>query len=250
MTGSARGTGESTARLFAEEGGRVVVADINEDLGPQVARDLGDNGLFVRLDVTSEDSWQEAVGTCTDHFGSLDVLVNNAGLLNIAPIAKTSVADFERVVAVNQKGVFLGIKTAAPAMRSGGGGSIVNIASIDGMKGGPNLIAYSGTKWAVRGMTRVASGELGKYGIRVNAVCPEAGGPDMIKPYLPDGMDPDTVTRYRHQILSYQKDRKSSDFIRDVALAVLFLASDESLSCTGTEIVVDSGILADRPVVA
>ena len=248
ITGSARGTGESTARLFVEEGARVVVADVNEEGGRAVASSFGPSGHFARLDVTSEDSWQQAVETTVEHFGRVDILVNNAGLLKIAPIAETTAEDFDRIAGVNQKGVFLGIKSVAPAMSANGGGSIVNIASIDGMKGGRNLIVYSGTKWAVRGMTRVAAGELGRQGIRVNAVCPEAGGPEMIKPYLPDGIDADTATRFRHKLLSYQKDRSADDFVRDVALAVLFLASDESLSCTGSEIVVDSGILADRPV--
>jgi 3alpha(or 20beta)-hydroxysteroid dehydrogenase len=246
ISGAARGTGEATARLFAAEGARVVVADILTERGQSVAQELGDAALFVQLDVTSEVSWQRAIEQTTQHFGTLNVLVNNAGVLHMAALCDTAVADFERVVAVNQKGVFLGMKTAAPVLQAAGGGSIVNVASIDGMKGGNGLVAYGGSKWAVRGMTRVAALELGKHGIRVNAVCPESGSPEMIRPFLPEGIDPELAVGFRHNLLSYQRNRTTSDRIRDITNAILFLASDESLSCTGTDLLLDSGILAGK----
>jgi 3alpha(or 20beta)-hydroxysteroid dehydrogenase len=246
ISGAARGTGEATARRFVAEGARVVVADILTDRGRSVAQDLGDAGHFVELDVTAEVSWQKAIDETTRHFGALNVLVNNAGVLHMAALGDTAVSDFDRVVAVNQKGVFLGMKTAAPVLQEAGGGSIVNVASIDGMKGGNGLVAYGGSKWAVRGMTRVAALELGKHGIRVNAVCPESGSPEMIRPFLPEGIDPELAVGFRHNLLSYQRNRTTSDRIQDIVNAILFFASDESLSCTGTDLLLDSGILAGK----
>jgi len=248
ITGAARGTGETTARLFAEQGARVVVADILDDTGRAVAADIGASACFSRLDVTDEGSWQATVDEAVTQFGKLDVLVNNAGILHMAAIADTTVAEFDRVVAVNQKGVFLGMKTSAPAIQQTGGGAIVNVASIDGVQAKTGIVAYSSTKWAVRGMTRVAALEYGKHGIRVNAVCPEAGSGDMIQDYLPDGVDADIPRQYMHRLLAHQRTRTTADFLRDIAQAILYFASDESLTCTGTDLVLDSGIMAGTRV--
>ena len=248
FTGAARGTGEATARLFAAEGAKVVLADIVDDAGTATAADIGDDAFFVHLDVTEETSWQAAVKAAVDRFGKLDILVNNAGILHMAAIADTTVADYERVVGVNQKGVFLGIKSAEQALRDAGGGSIVNVASIDGMQAKTGLVAYSASKGAVRGMTRVAALEYGKYGIRVNAVCPEAGSGDMIKPYLPEGVGADLPRQYEHRLLSHQRTRESADFLADIAKAILYFASDDSLTCTGTDLLLDSGIMAGKRV--
>ncbi len=136
ITGAARGTGEVTARLFADEGAKVVVADVNEASGTKVAAEICERGeaQFVRLDVTDETSWRSAVAEAVKRFGKLDTLVNNAGILHMAAIGDTTVEDYERVFAVNQKGVFLGMKSAAPAIQEAGGGSIVNVSSIDGVQ--------------------------------------------------------------------------------------------------------------------
>jgi len=246
VTGAARGTGEQTARLFAEEGARVAIADVQEDRGRAVAAELGDAGLYVRLDVSSEASWSAAMDEVTGRFGRLDALVNNAGVLHMASIEDTGVSDFERLVRVNQLGPFLGMRAAVSPMRASGGGSIVNISSVDGLTAKNGVVAYAATKWAVRGMTRVAAIELGKYGIRVNAVCPEAGGPEMRAPYVPEGIDPARTLAFMHKLLPYQKEREPIELVRDIARMVLFLASDESLSCTGADYPVDAGWTAGK----
>ena len=169
VTGAARGTGEATARLFVREGARVALADVIDDNGESAAKALGDAAVYLHLDVGSESDWQRAVESTVGHFGSLDVLVNNAGVLHMAAITDTELSDFERVIRVNQVGTFLGVKSVVAAMKRAGGGSIVNISSIDGLQGKNGLVAYSSSKWAVRGITKVAALELGKFGIRVNA---------------------------------------------------------------------------------
>ncbi len=241
VTGSARGTGEATARLFVEEGARVVIADLLEERGRAVAKDLGDAAIFVPLDVGSESAWEGAVSAVLESFGRLDVLVNNAGVLHIAALEDTTLESYERVVRVNQTGTFLGMRAVVEAMRQLGQGSIVNISSVDGRRGQNGLIAYASSKWAVRGMTRVAAIELGRFGIRVNAVCPEAGSGEMIAPYLPEGVDIEKVVPLGQSRLSTQKERSLADLIGDVARMVLFLASDESASCTGADFQVDGG---------
>ncbi len=241
VTGAARGTGEQIARMFAAEGARVVLADVSEEAGRAVAHALGSAAHFVRLDVGDEASWQSAVAEASAQFGKLNVLVNNAGLLHMAALVDTTQEAFERLVRVNQLGPFLGMKTAAPALRAAGGGSIVNIASIDALTAKNGIVAYAGTKWALRGMTRVAALELGRFGIRVNTVCPEVGGPAMRAPYVPAGIDPETILAYAHGVIPYNRKREPVELIRDVARMALFLASDESLSCTGADYAVDAG---------
>jgi 3alpha(or 20beta)-hydroxysteroid dehydrogenase len=246
ITGAARGTGEQTARLFVAEGARVAIGDVLEAEGRAVAASLGDAAHFVKLDVTSEASWAGAVEETCARFGGLHVLVNNAGLLHRAPLEQTSAETFERLFRVNQLGPFLGIKAAAPALEAAGGGSIVNVSSIDGLMAHNNLSAYVATKWALRGLTRVAALELGVRGIRVNAVCPEVGGPAMRAPYVPAGVDPEKILAITHEVIPYNRGREPVELIRDVARMVLFLASDESLSCTGADYPVDAGASAGR----
>jgi 3alpha(or 20beta)-hydroxysteroid dehydrogenase len=241
VTGAARGTGEAIARRFVAEGAKVVLADIRDDLGRGVARELGEAAHFLHLDVTSETDWQAAVAFTTERFGSLDVLVNNAGILLLAAIPDTELVDFERVVRVNQVGTFLGIKAAAEPMKQAGAGAIVNISSVDGLSAKNGLIAYASSKWAVRGMTRVAALELGKFGIRVNAVCPEAGSPEMIAPYVPAGVDVELVAAHGQPYLAPQKLRSSREKMEDIARLVAFLASDDAASCTGGDFPIDGG---------
>jgi 3alpha(or 20beta)-hydroxysteroid dehydrogenase len=248
VTGAARGTGEATARLFVAEGAKVVLSDIRDDLGEGVARELGDAARYLHLDVTSESDWSRAVEATTEHFGSLDILVNNAGVLLLAAIADTELPDFERVVRVNQIGTFLGIKAVIGPMRQAGAGAIVNVSSVDGLSAKNGLIAYASSKWAVRGMTRVAALELGKFGIRVNVVCPEAGSPEMISPYIPDGVDVEQVIAHGQPHLAPQKTRSSGAKMRDIAQLVAFLASDASASCTGGDFPIDGGNTAGKLV--
>ena len=246
VTGAARGTGEQIARMFAGEGARVVLADVAEEAGRAVAKQIGDSAHFVRLDVSDEAGWQQAVAETRERFGKLNVLVNNAGLLHIASLVKTTQEAFDRLYRVNQLGPFLGMKAAAPALAAAGGGSIVNIASIDALSAKNGIVAYAGTKWALRGMTRVAALELGRLGIRVNTVCPEVGGPAMRAPYVPAGIDPEKILAYAHGVIPYNRKREPVELIRDVARMALFLASDESLSCTGADYAVDAGGTAGK----
>jgi 3alpha(or 20beta)-hydroxysteroid dehydrogenase len=242
VTGAARGTGEAIARRFVDEGARVVIGDVQQEAGRAVAEDLGAAAEFVDLDVTSEDGWAAAVDATVRRFGALDVLVNNAAVLHLAALEDTSLADFERLFRVNLAGPFLGIRAVAPQLRAAGGGSIVNVASVDALQGKNGVAAYASTKWGLRGLTRVAAVELGQAGIRVNTVCPEAGSGDMIRPYVPDAIeDPSVVHGWGFRFLPYQKDRPHAERLGDIAAMVLFLASDESRSCTGHDYVVDGG---------
>ena len=237
VTGAARGTGEATARLFAAEGAKVVVADVLEDRGSAVADDLGDAAIFAALDVSSEDDWDRAVALATERFGSLAVLVNNAAVLHIEAVVDTEPADFRRVVEVNQVGPFLGIRAAAPAMAASGGGSIVNVSSIDGLEGGNGLAAYASTKWGLRGLTKVAALELGRLGIRVNTMLPGGGSQEMVQPWF---------EKFASEVpagASFGGPRalgRSAD-LTELAQAILFLASDESSFCTGADLAVDGG---------
>jgi len=246
VTGAARGTGATTARLFAAEGARVVVADVNREGGAEIAAELGASGGFVPTDVTREADWERCVAEAEDRFGAVNVLVNNAAILHLAALEDTTGDDLERVLRVNTLGPFLGIRAVLPAMKRAGGGSIVNVSSIDGLAAKNGVAAYATSKWAVRGLTKVAAVELGKHGIRVNVVCPEAGSLDMLKPYLPAGIDPELIDAGAHRLLRYQAKRKNAERLGDVARMILFLASDESLSCTGADFAVDSGYTMGR----
>jgi 3alpha(or 20beta)-hydroxysteroid dehydrogenase len=248
VTGAARGTGEAVARIFAAEGARVVLADLRDADGERVAREIGAPARYLHLDVTSPTDWERAVQETERLHGGLHVLVNNAAVLHMAAIADTTLADFERVVRVNQTGTFLGIRAAIPALTRAGGGSIVNISSVDGLGGKNGLVAYASSKWAVRGITKVAALELGRFGIRVNAVCPEAGSTEMIAPYVPAGVDLEKLMSRSHPILPKQAGRAQRERIDDVARMVLFLASDESASCTGGDFPVEGGNTAGRIV--
>lgn len=248
VTGAARGTGAETARLFVEEGARVVVADVLDAEGKATAEALGAAARYVRLDVSREEDWVRATAFVQDAFGALDVLVNNAAVLHVAALEDTTVEAFDRLFRVNQLGVFLGIRAAAAPMKAAGRGSIVNVASVDALAGKNGVAAYASTKWAVRGLTKVAAVELGRYGIRVNAVCPEAGSLDMLRPYFPPGVDPELVLARQQPLLATQKGRANAERVRDVARLVAFLASDEAASCTGADFAVDGGNTAGRIV--
>jgi 3alpha(or 20beta)-hydroxysteroid dehydrogenase len=232
VTGAARGTGAETVRVFEAEGAQVVAADIAEAEGP---------GLFVRTDVTSEDAWAALVGFTMERFGRLDVLVNNAAVLLLKSIADTTVADYDRVYRVNELGPFLGIRAVTEAMKASGGGSIINVSSIDGVFATPGTAAYAATKFAVRGLTKTAALELGRFGIRVNAVCPNAGSTDMVADSL--GMDKEVVERMLTGVdRSLPIGRRGT--LTDVANTILFLASDESSFFTGADLVPDGGLTA------
>jgi 3alpha(or 20beta)-hydroxysteroid dehydrogenase len=212
-----------------------------DDPGEAVAKSLGAAARSQHLDLTSEGDWTRAVERTLGELGRIDVLVNNAAVLHMAAIDETRLADFERVVRVNQTGTFLGIRAVAPTMKRQRSGSIVNVSSIDGLQGHNGAVAYCASKWAVRGITRVAALELGRFGVRVNCVCPAGGGPEMIRPYLPEGVDVELVSSFDVRRLASQKGRSIQDRIGDVARMIAFLASDDAASCTGADFPVESG---------
>ncbi|WP_199550520.1 SDR family NAD(P)-dependent oxidoreductase [Streptomyces sp. N35] len=228
ITGAARGQGAEEARLCAEAGARVVVTDVLEEEGHQIAKCLGEQGLFVRLDVTDPDSWAAAVRTSLDRFGRLDALVNNAALWRTASVEEETYDNFEALLRVNLLGPFLGIQAVVPAMKEAGGGSVVNISSTAGLKGLPRHAAYGSTKFGLRGLTRSAALDLAPYRIRVNSVHPGAIDTPMIAEATA-GRD------WSHVPLG----RVGQP--REVGELVVFLASEASSYITGTEFTVDGG---------
>jgi 3alpha(or 20beta)-hydroxysteroid dehydrogenase len=241
ITGAAKGQGAAAARRFVAEGASVVITDVDPD-GAALAKELGDAASFISLDVGSEDAWAAAAEEVKARHGRLDVLVNNAGMLHFSAIVDTKLADYERVIRVNQIGTFLGMRTAIPLM-SEGGGSIVNISSVEGLGGMPLLVVYAASKFAIRGMTKVAAMELGPQGIRVNSVHPGAVDTTMVSTAL-GGMEIDNDPIGARVALGRVATAE------DVANLVLFLASDESSYCTGGEFVVDGGATATHSLAA
>jgi NAD(P)-dependent dehydrogenase (short-subunit alcohol dehydrogenase family) len=237
ITGGASGMGASEAEIFAREGAKVVVADVLEAEGRKVADGLGKAGLFVRLDVTSEAGWQEAVAAAGSTFGKLDVLVNNAGISGTFDPDTLSTSAWDRLMDVNAKGVFLGMKHVIPLMEGAGGGSIVNISSVSGFVGQAGIhMAYNASKGAVRLMTKSAAVQYARSGIRVNSVHPG------VLPAMRSSKATADPT-FRAKMLSGVPMRREGR-VEEVAYAVLFLASDEASYITGTELVVDGGWLA------
>jgi 3alpha(or 20beta)-hydroxysteroid dehydrogenase len=240
ITGGARGMGKSHARHFVAEGAKVVISDILDDKGKELAAELGEEHCrFIHHDVTSESDWAGAVAATTDAFGTLSVLVNNAGILKHKKIADMTLAEFREVIDVNLVGEWLGVKAVISPMSTAGGGSIINISSVEGFAGAAGLSAYSASKFGVRGITRSAAQELGKLGIRVNSVHP--GGI----------MTTMTATAFE----SFTDIGDGAGFMRSLPIArfaksaevshlVVYLASDESSYCTGSEFVVDGGMLS------
>lgn len=234
ISGAARGMGECEARLFVREGAKVVLGDVLEEQGRQVAKELGAAATFVRLDVTVESDWQKAVTTAEQTYGNLHILVNNAGIVRMAPLDETSLNAWNEVINVNQTGVFLGMKHAIPAMRRAGGGSIINISSVAGLVGLSNIPAYQASKGAVRLLAKNAAVQYAKDKIRVNSVHPGRIETPMTTP-----LDP----ARREMVLSMTplgRDGKPEE----VAYGVLYLASDESSFVTGAELVIDGGFTA------
>ncbi len=242
ITGAARGQGEAEARLFVAEGAKVVLGDVLDEQGKQVADSLGASAVYVHHDVANEESWRSAIGVATSKFGKLDVLLNNAGILHVAVIAQIELADYMRIVNVNQVGCLLGMKYAIPAMAKAGGGSIINISSTAGLEGQPGIAAYVSTKWAIRGMTKCAAIECGGLGIRVNSIHPGGINTDMGKGETKGFEQIDTQAVYKKLPLG-----RVGEPI-EVARLALFLASDDASYCTGGEYTVDGGWMTGRPM--
>lgn len=231
ITGGAGGQGAAEAELFIAAGAQVVITDMDAMAGAATADKLGDACTFIEHDVTSEQAWTTVVDTVAKQHGKIDVLINNAGVFKLVSMQETSLDLWNHIIAVNQTGVFLGMRTVAPIMTKHKTGSIVNISSIAGLVGTPRCHAYSAAKWAVRGMSKGAALELAPHGVRVNSVHPG---------YTETGML-DEFSESRQSL----KDRVPLGRVAeadDIARMVLFLASDDSSYCSGHEFVVDGAL--------
>lgn len=229
VTGAARGTGAAIARKFVEEGARVVLVDVLDDRGRAVAGELGDAARFEHLDVTDEDAWEAVVSGIGAREGALDVLVNNAAVLHLATIDATTTDAFERLMRVNVLGPFLGTRSCLPQLRASGAGAIVNVGSIDSVQGAALTGAYTASKFALRGLTKVTALENRKRGVRANIVCPMLGNPEMHPEIVGTHSGPMPVGNGTPPDLPV------------IAEAVCYFASDESRFATGTELVLDGG---------
>ena len=237
ITGAARGQGAAEARLFASEGAQVIIADVLDDIGTALAAEIGQNAEYVSLDVSQETAWQKAVANIEKKYRALHVLVNNAGILHAAPLLETKIEDFQRIVAVNQVGCFLGMKVGGGSMAKTGGGSIVNISSTGGIVGVPYAVSYTSSKFAVRGMTKTAAMDLGQFKIRVNSIHP--GSVDTPMTNSEEHFEGTSMDTFCAKLPIPRVGTPE-----DIARMALFLASDESSYCTGSEFVVDGGMLA------
>mgnify|MGYP002631348284 CR=1 FL=1 len=236
ITGGSRGQGAEEGRLFTDEGATVILTDVLDELGQQTAATI-EGATYRHLDVRSEPEWEAVVGGVMESHGRIDVLVNNAGIDLVKKLAATTLEEFERVVAINQTGTFLGMRTVANAMIAAEKPcSIVNISSVAGLEGVPNHGAYSGTKFAVTGMTKAAAKEWGRYGIRVNSV-----HPGIIETPMTEDLRSFTDDEVRAKVERTIPLRRMGQSI-DIANMVLFLASDESAYCTGQAFTVDGGV--------
>ncbi|MBO1517570.1 glucose 1-dehydrogenase [Psychrobacter celer] len=233
ITGAAQGMGETHARLCLAEGAKVVLTDINAEKGEALAKELGDNALFVKHDVTDEEDWSKVANATQEKFGQIDVLVNNAGITTHKSILDTSVADYRKILEINQVSVFLGMKAVIPVMQAAKQGSIINISSINGLVGG--AIGYTDSKFAVRGMTKAAALECAPHGIRVNSIHPGV----IATPMIMQGDTKDAVEAFAKTIPMRRVAQPE-----EVSNMVLFLASDDSSYSTGAEFVIDGGLTA------
>ncbi|UYQ62743.1 SDR family NAD(P)-dependent oxidoreductase [Streptomyces peucetius] len=235
VTGAARGQGEQEARLFAAEGAKVVLADVLDELGEPLAKEVG--GRYVHLDVGREADWAAAVAAAKDAFGKIDGLVNNAGILRFNELVSTPLEEFQLITQVNQIGTFLGIRSVAPEIEAAGGGTIVNTASYTALTGMAGVGAYAASKHAILGLTRVAALELAAKRIRVNAVCPGAVDTPMSNP---EGTDPDAIEGLYRTLVPLGRVGRAEE----VAKLALFLTGEDSSYITGQPFVIDGGWLA------
>lgn len=235
VTGGAQGQGAAIAHAFVAEGARVVIADVADEPGRELAADLGEAAHFAHHDVSSADSWTALVADTDERFGPVNVLANNAGLLRFGEIATGDVDDVELMWRVNQMGVFLGMRAVVPTMQDNGGGSIINASSVEGLAGMAGCTGYAATKWAIRGMTKCAAMELGGRGIRVNSV-----HPGMIDTPMTRVHGGDAAMEYGASKVPMRRVGQPDD----IAPVYVFLASDESGYMNGAELAVDGGVTA------
>ena len=232
ISGGARGMGASHARILTGEGAKVVIGDLLDDEGKALADELGEAARFVHLDVTQPEHWEAAVATAVNEFGKLDVLVNNAGIVNGNALQNFALADWQRIIDVNLTGTFLGLQAAIEPMIAAGGGSIINVSSVEGLRGSAWAHGYVASKFGVCGLTKSAALELAPHGIRVNSI-----HPGLIRTPMTSGIPEDFLTIPLG---------RAGDPV-EVSNFVLFLASDESSYATGSELVIDGGLVAGVP---
>ncbi|WP_419923699.1 SDR family NAD(P)-dependent oxidoreductase [Candidatus Poriferisocius sp.] len=237
ITGSARGQGKAEARRFVAEGAKVAITDLRDVLGEQLAAELGPDTFYQQLDVTREDDWDAAVVATVERFGKLDILVNNAGIGAFGTLEGLDLKTHHEMIDVNLHGVYLGMRVAKAALVATGNGAIVNISSIDGIVGVLGMTSYSGSKFAVTGMTRSAAIELGPLGVRVNSIHPGVINSPMVQEAPPE-------TRARLDRLMDMQPIKRMGEPDEIASLALFLASDEAGYITGAQFVIDGGHLA------
>jgi 3alpha(or 20beta)-hydroxysteroid dehydrogenase len=238
VTGGASGQGEAEAQLFAAEGARVIVADVNDDAGKAVARSIGDAAHYVHLDVSVYDQWLGVVNEVDQRFGRLDILVNNAGI-GVGPVRidEIDLADHHRLFDINVHGVFYGIRTCLRLLKASGNASVINTSSIDGIAGVLGMSSYAATKFAVTGITKSTALEFGEYGIRVNSIHPGVIATPMVR-------NAPAATQRRLEVLMARQPIPRPGTAEEIAKLALFLASDDSSYCTGAEFVIDGGHLA------
>ncbi len=237
ITGSARGQGEAEARRFVAEGAKVAITDLRDVLGEQLAAELGPDTFYQQLDVTREDDWDAAVAATVERFGKLDILVNNAGIGAFGTLEGLDLKTHHEMIDINLHGVYLGMRAAKAALVATGNGAIVNISSIDGIVGVLGMTSYSGSKFAVTGMTRSAAIELGPLGVRVNSIHPGVINSPMVQ-------EAPSETRARLDQLMDMQPIKRMGEPDEIASLALFLASDEASYITGAQFVIDGGHLA------
>lgn len=242
ITGAARGVGSTIAKTLAAAGAQVVLTDILTEEGEKVAAEIGEAASFLRLDVTSEEDWSRVVEETTSTQGRIDVLVNNAAILHLGTLENTPPDVYRRVLEVNTVGPYLGTRAVLETMKTQQSGSIVHIASIDGLVGMNGVSAYATSKFGLRGLAKSSSLELGRSGIRVNAVCPAGGNPEMYGPWFEQLLDIAKETE------AYNNDRSIPGTVayEAIANAVLYLASDASAGVTGIDLPVDGGATAGK----
>ncbi len=245
VTGAASGMGRADATLLAEEGAKVVLTDLNEADGRAAAEAIGENAIFIKHNVASEEDWQTVINTTLETFGRLDVLVNNAGMMTMGSVVDCSIEDYRKVSAVNSEGVFLGCKHAIPAMEKSGGGSIINMSSVAALHGMSFVAAYSASKGAVAALTKSVAlyCREQRNGIRCNSIHPDGVKTPMVAKVA---FGKDSATR--EEIESLSTDANPMCEPEDIAALVLYLASDESRFVNAAEMLIDNAATATPPV--
>lgn len=234
ITGGSRGMGKATVELFAHEGAKVFIADVLDKEGASLAKELGDAVSYHHLDVSNEEAWDELVKSISEQYGHIDILVNNAAVVSYGLIEETKSDDFRNLLDINLMGPYLGMKTVMPIMKKNRKGSIINVSSVDGLRGSCNMGAYNASKWGLRGYTKCVALEAGPFGIRVNSIHPGTVDTPM---FNPKGAPPEDLNKRLFSGIALSRVGQPNE----IAKVNLFLASDDASYVNGAEIAVDGG---------